>query len=169
MDDEYNSLYGDLPESKEMYGRPSTAPGAPFDNESRLNRRKPLYPERSSSSGAGAMVFVAIGLILIFIGAIFGSLVWVIEDPEEDDYDDWDDYEKASETHERIMRWFTFVNEILWTAGGLVLSGGLLGVALLIKDINPQVKVGLLIGAALILGFMMANRTGLLGILAFLD
>jgi len=169
MDDEFDIGYNDISASRDMYGKPMPSPRDPFGKDLGSGRIGTLSHDRSGSNGSGALIFVIIGLILIFLGTIFGGMTWVIEQPDEDDYDDWDDYEKASDTYFRVIRWFTFINDILSTGGALVLSGGLMGVALTKKDLHPNVKLGLLIGAALIIGFMFSNRSGLLGLLSFLD
>ncbi|MGA1819975.1 MAG: hypothetical protein ACMUHU_03085 [Thermoplasmatota archaeon] len=169
MDDEFDNLYGSSSQTRDIYGKPLPQPGAPFQKDFGPGRSGSLFQDRPKPEGTGAVIFVVIGIVLIFLGTIFGSLIWVIEPPDEDDHDDWDDYEKASKTHERIMRWFTFINDILTTGGALVLSGGMMGVALLKKEIHPNVKVGLLIGAALILGFLLSRGSGLFGLLSLLD
>ncbi|MGA1793827.1 MAG: hypothetical protein ACMUHM_07745 [Thermoplasmatota archaeon] len=169
MDDEFDSLYGNASPGRDIYGKPMPQPGSPFQKDLGQGRSGSLFPDRSKSNGSGAVIFVVIGIILIFLGTIFGSLIWVIDQPDEDDYDDWDDYRKAVDTYEKVMRWFTFINDILTTGGALVLSGGMMGVALMKKEIHPNVKVGLLIGAALILGFMLSRGSGLLGLLTLLD
>ena len=174
MDSTYNNVYGDSdPNNMDFVNSGPSSRDLPFDAEPRMTNRTPMRPiKQKGSEGGSAIIFVIIGILLIFLGSVFGGATWVIEEPDYDDYDDDyndSDYDKARETYNRVIRWFTFINEIFWVAGALTLSGGLIGVALLKDNINPQTKIGLLIGAALIIGFMMMNRTGMFGVISLLN
>jgi hypothetical protein len=165
---ELKSLYPSGTEF-EKTGPYNSTPG-PSPSERELKIRSSISSRSNDTSGKGALGFVAIGVTLIFLGSIFGGLTWVIEPPELDEYNNnYKRYDKAQENYGRMLRWFTFINEIFWVAGALVLAGGLMGVALLKQNIHPQTKTGLLIGAALIIGFMMMNKTGMFGLLSILE
>lgn len=151
-------------ERMEMDGQPRMTQ-APIPHERETNRDARIQPRPTNSSSGGpiAVIFVIIGVILIFVGVLFGSVTQVMERPDRDDYDDdeYDEYEKAVETFDRVLRWFSFINEMLLVGGALVLALGLMGYALLSKNIHPNTKIGLLIGAALIIGFMMISKNGM--------
>lgn len=169
MEDEYDRIFraGEQMELDEP-NRP-VPPSPPMGRQMEYQNRMPSLQRMPRSGGSGAIAFVIIGVCLIFIGSVFGGMTWVIEPPDGDDYDDYEEYQKKEESYSRMLRWFTFLNEILWVAGALVLAAGLMGVALLNQNIHPNTKIGLLIGAALVLGFMMTNKTGMMGVLSIFD
>jgi hypothetical protein len=138
---------------------------APMIEEKEMKRGEQIQQRSVNNSQGGpiAVIFVIIGVALIFFGVFFGSIHTVIERPDRDDYDDseYEEYEKDVETYDRVMRWFSFTNEILLVGGALVLASGLMGYALISKHLHPNTKIGLLIGAALIIGFMLISKNWL--------
>ncbi|OYT46040.1 hypothetical protein B6U90_01915 [Thermoplasmatales archaeon ex4484_6] len=138
------------------------------DEVDELFSREPPAPLRKMpppESLTLTKILLFAGVFAIFVGATLAGIVTVLETPDSDDYEDYDDYEKASDSYEKKVKWFFFLGDEFIYIGVLTLISGFAYGALANRELNPTVRMGLLIAAGIILGLLLTNKPGLLSFL----
>ena len=136
---------------------PPPPPGKSYDHKSPR-----LRPARGSY-----LTLAIIGIVIIIIGGIIGSLSGFIDDPlrpDSDDFNDMDDYQKAdkeyredSEKYKDNVRLVTTIGDIVEYIGVLAFGIGMLLGALTDNELSQYTKLGMLIAIGVIIGFKIGG------------
>ena len=109
-------------------------------------------------------MIVALGLFLMFLGAIIMTIVGTANPPDQSDYemDELDHYIKDLKNHKGLRSSGLMFGGILIEFGILFLAFALLGGGMLNKELDNFTRLGMLIAGGLIIAFELLFITTLL-------
>lgn len=131
--------------------------------------RNPGKTERSRSSMAVlSLILCHVGIGLLLLSAVVGSIVQYSESPDYSDYDDHEDYEKDTEDYADRGRILGAVSGLLRIVGAVSLGFCLMLFAFIGKGLSKTVKAGMFIAGGLIIGYTFTSGTGFYDILYYI-
>lgn len=144
---------------------PPPPPEAPRGPPREMYKSPPRTgPYGPSKSYIGMII---IGIFILLIGGIIAVSSGFLDDPlspDSDDYDDYSDYEKAQKKYREDIEAFkdntrriTTIGSIIQYVGLILLGLGMVIGALRDAALPPNVRLGMLIALAIIIGFKIGG------------